>query len=99
MKIFRKNWLLLVLVLPGCLGSMSPDTGEWVGKPSVSFVVKEKGQLSDFSIVVPLAMGECKINVSEIPVNKNGEINFTRTGEMKNMILDTNEYFSFPLFS
>jgi len=101
MKTIGKKRLLLVLMLVGCIVSIdtwaadvNPNTGEWKGEPSVSFTIKEKGKISNFAISVPLAMGECNIKISEIPITKRGEIKFTKTGEIKSFATNTNEYFS-----
>ena len=93
MKTIGKKRLLLVLMLVGCIVSIdtwaadvNPNTGEWKGEPSVSFTIKEKGKISNFAISVPLAMGECNIKISEIPI--------TKTGKIKSFATNTNEYFS-----
>ena len=101
MRTIEKKWLLQFLIVIGCIVSIDtwaadvkPNTGEWKGEPSVSFTIQEKGKISDFVIIVPLAMGKCDIKISEIPIMKTGEIKFTKTGKIKSFVTNSNEYFS-----
>ena len=79
-----KKWFVLCLSVLGFIISVNtwaddvkPKDGKWQGSPSVSFTIKEKDKVSDFAISVPLAMGKCDLRISQIPLTKKGEIEFS----------------------
>ncbi len=79
----KRIFVIFLSSLIGCMISgniwaddVIPKAGKWQGSLSVSFVIAKKSNISDFKISVPLAMGECDINISQIPVTKAGDIEF-----------------------
>jgi hypothetical protein len=84
MKTVSKGSLVILLsALVVCLISgnilaedATPGQGKWHGSPSVSFTIEKSDNIRDFKISVPLAMGECNINISQIQIGKAGDIEF-----------------------
>jgi hypothetical protein len=85
MKTLEKTiFLLLLLAQIGFMHSgnvwaddLIPKDGEWQGSPSVSFVIEKNSSVIDFKISVPLAMGDCDIEISQISITKSGDIAFS----------------------